>query len=431
MGTTKCGNECVDTKTDDRNCGMCGTKCGTNKVCSMGACADDCAMGTAKCGNSCVNQQTDRTNCGGCGTVCKDGEICSAGKCAVSCQQGLTKCSAQVPDGGASDAAADGSSDGGQQISGDYCANLQTDNNNCGGCGIVCAGQQMCSAGSCVSSCAQGQTRCIPDGGAPYCANTQTDNNDCGSCGNACAGGKTCAAGQCVSGVSFFAQYTASMTFKDALPGTSMTLTWDGTNFWSSSGGSASGNRLARYDANGANPTLYQPNIDFRSVFTVGGSGATVYSRGYSSTQIQRQTAPGTFTNQIALTGGTLDSQSAVVFNTAGTEYVATNTGTVTRWNANSGALIGTVTLQGFGTLNSENTYPQNRGVAVVGTTFYLTYSAGQLSAWDTNGKRLGITTLVGAGTSFDSYFSLSYARGMVWILDAAGGTWRGYNVGL
>ena len=36
-----------------------------------------------------------------------------------------------------------------------------------------------------------------------------------------------------------------------------------------------------------------------------------------------------------------------------------------------------------------------------------------------------------GAGTSFDSYFSLSYANGMVWIVDTAGGNWRGFDVGL
>lgn len=149
MGTTKCGTECVDTKSDGRNCGACGTKCGTNKVCSASACADDCAPSTTKCGQSCVNQQTDRTNCGGCGTTCKDGEICNAGKCAISCQQGLTKCTAQPLDGGVADAAADG---GGPQITGDYCANLQTDNLNCGACGTACgAGGVVCQAGSCTS----------------------------------------------------------------------------------------------------------------------------------------------------------------------------------------------------------------------------------------------------------------------------------------
>lgn len=152
MGTTKCGTECVDTKTDDRNCGMCGTKCGANKVCMAGACADNCAMGTTKCGNSCVDQQTDRTNCGGCGTTCKDGEICSAGKCAISCQQGLTKCSAPVADGGVADAAADASGDGGAQFTGDYCANLQTDNANCGQCGNACGFGKKCIAGQCSSS---------------------------------------------------------------------------------------------------------------------------------------------------------------------------------------------------------------------------------------------------------------------------------------
>ena len=211
MGTTKCGNECVDTKSDDRNCGMCGTKCGTNKVCSMGACADDCAMGTSKCGNSCVNQQTDRTNCGGCGTTCKDGEICSAGKCTLSCQQGLTKCAAQpldagAPDSGSSDAAADGAADGaadaaaqdsgGPQIVGDYCANLQTDNQNCGGCGITCPSGKVCSNGACATSCGQPLSQC-GQGNNAYCANLTSDDANCGQCGTPCGAGLKCVSSTC------------------------------------------------------------------------------------------------------------------------------------------------------------------------------------------------------------------------------------------
>jgi len=186
MGTTKCGTECVDTKTDDRNCGMCGTKCGANKVCMAGACADNCAMGTTKCGNSCVDQQTDRTNCGGCGTTCKDGEICSAGKCAISCQQGLTKCSAPVADGGVADAAADASSDGGS-LSGDYCANLQSDTANCGTCGKVCSAAETCVAGTCKLS--------------PLCGNNVVDFGErCDGAAGVPAGGQiTCNASNAVN----------------------------------------------------------------------------------------------------------------------------------------------------------------------------------------------------------------------------------------
>jgi hypothetical protein len=110
-------------------------------------------MGTTKCGQSCVDTQTDRTNCGMCGTTCLDGEICNAGKCEISCQQGLTKCPAIVSDGGVEggvvDASSDSSVDSGPPIVGDYCANLQSDNLNCGGCGKSCKIGEACVGGVC------------------------------------------------------------------------------------------------------------------------------------------------------------------------------------------------------------------------------------------------------------------------------------------
>ena len=88
------------------------------------------------------------------------------------------------------------------------------------------------------------------------------------------------------------------------------------------------------------------------------------------------------------------------------------------------------MTLAGFGSMNNENTYPQDRGVATV-KGFYFTYANGVLSAWSDQGVRIDTTNLNGVGTSFDSHFSLSYAQSKVWLIDQAGGTWRGYNVGL
>src|SRR5262249_6780914 len=74
---------------------------------------------------------------------------------------------------------------------------------------------------------------------------------------------------------------------------------------------------------------------------------------------------------------------------------------------------------------------PEERGLAAVGN-YWLTYDRqGNLSAWDTSGNRVGLTHLNGAGTSFDSDFSLSYANGEVFIVDVAHGDWRGFDVGL
>jgi hypothetical protein len=59
-----------------------------------------------------------------------------------------------------------------------YCANLNTDVNNCGKCGTVCTGTTpACCSGTCVD--------------------LSSDNNNCGACGNKCPSGKTCTKGVC------------------------------------------------------------------------------------------------------------------------------------------------------------------------------------------------------------------------------------------
>lgn len=218
------------------------------------------------------------------------------------------------------------------------------------------------------------------------------------------------------------ASYTADVTFKDALGGTTMTIAFDGANYWSASGGSSGGNRYAEYGAAGNTITTFAPGIDFRSVFTDGGSN--VYARGYNSNTIYKQTAPGVFSSALSLVGGALDAQSAVVLNSSG-NFVAMNAGNVSIWNA-SGAFVSTFALSGF----TNNGYPQNRGIAAAGN-YLFTYFGQTLSAWDYSGNLVDQATLAGAGTSFDSYFSLSYANNRIFVVDAAGGTWRGYDIGV
>ncbi len=71
--------------------------------------------------------------------------------------------------------------------------NTQTNNNNCGTCGTVCAGGTACTGGRCV--CPMGQTSC---GTPAACVNTQTDRANCGACGRACTvTGQTCTNGMC------------------------------------------------------------------------------------------------------------------------------------------------------------------------------------------------------------------------------------------
>ncbi|MBL8820433.1 MAG: PEP-CTERM sorting domain-containing protein [Planctomyces sp.] len=220
--------------------------------------------------------------------------------------------------------------------------------------------------------------------------------------------------------------YSADVVFQDRLDSTTMTLAFDGTHYWSTSGGSSFGTREAQYNSGGSLVATFAPGLDFRSVFT--DSSGDVFARQYNNSTIYKQTSPGVFSAHVVLAGA-IDDQSSVVLNGNGTEYIALDSGTVNRWNT-SGTALSSISLIGWGSVAGETNYPANRGIAAVGDS-WLTYSDGTLSMWDSLGNRTGQTTLIGAGTTFDSHFSLSYANGRVFIVDEAGGNWRGYDVGL
>jgi hypothetical protein len=217
--------------------------------------------------------------------------------------------------------------------------------------------------------------------------------------------------------------YDAAMTFTDGGAGgaTSMTVCFDGTNFWSNNGGFPS-NPVHEYDSNGVLQNTYDVPLDQRSIFT---DASRVYIRPYADSTIYFQESPGVFSPHVVLSGGSLESQAAVVYTRS--EYISNNFGNVDRWDSD-GNHIGTVTLAGYGSQDNEAEYPQGRGIAY-GGGYYLTYSNGVLSAWDEDGNRLDTTILNGAGTTFDSHFSLSYADDKVWVVDGPAGQWRGYQV--
>lgn len=223
----------------------------------------------------------------------------------------------------------------------------------------------------------------------------------------------------------FADSYDMDKSFTDALTDTTMTMAFDGTSYWSSSGGSSDGVRYAQYDSSGAIVNTYSPGLDFRSVFTL---GSTVLARQYSSSDIYVQTTPGTFVVGTTLAGGIPDPQSAVVLGMNDTELDAFSSGILSKWDG-SGNYLGAVTFVGFGTMGTESNYPSYRGVAGWGS-YYVTYDSGTIYGWDAAGNRVGGAVLNGAGTGFASNFSFSYAGdGRFWVVDQASGTWRGYNV--
>ena len=111
--------------------------------------------------------------------VCGPLQVCSNRVCTSECLAAQSLC---TPDGGAP-----------------YCADLQSDNANCGSCGNVCPGDAgaTCGQGVCAATCGSGLSLCTPDAGAPYCANLLTDNANCGACDRLCSPGEACAVGQC------------------------------------------------------------------------------------------------------------------------------------------------------------------------------------------------------------------------------------------
>ncbi len=182
-GLTDCSGACANLSDDPSHCGACGTRCGTNEQCTAAACV--CVPGTMRRAGVCLP---------GCGAVLAAAGLPNAGTgcCASPCtlREGgpsydCAHCCESTGPGACGCA-------GGLIMCGGSCIDGQTDPNNCGSCGTVCA-TGACSGGVCA--CGAGQQRC---GGV--CINVLNDLNNCGACGSVCtAPGPGCCGGRCTS----------------------------------------------------------------------------------------------------------------------------------------------------------------------------------------------------------------------------------------
>jgi hypothetical protein len=227
-GETTCSGApttCVNLSSDPANCGVCGHACVGGQGCNQGTCVANCGgvlngssgncgsdcsgcPGTAACGGGCAYTATDVNNCGACGAACVPGQTCTGGSCVPVCTGGgvctlAGLCAGSCPTGSTVCGSAGGESTA-------YCKNLQTDFNNCGTCGHVCAAGQGCDKGTCAATCGSGGFgsggNCGSDcSGCPgtvpcgsSCVDTESDPNNCGGCGTACVAGQLCTGGSCV-----------------------------------------------------------------------------------------------------------------------------------------------------------------------------------------------------------------------------------------
>jgi hypothetical protein len=166
-GLVRCGNTCVNTRTDRSHCGECFNTCPGGTFCRSGACTSECPAGLTNCGGRCVNTRTIWAHCGACNRACASDEVCDWGECVLSCASALTDC--------------DGS-----------CVNLGFDRENCGECGESCVRGRACENGVCSSSCGGDLNNC---GGV--CVDFITDPEHCGFCNHACEINEICVHGNC------------------------------------------------------------------------------------------------------------------------------------------------------------------------------------------------------------------------------------------
>jgi hypothetical protein len=152
QGQTRCGDRCVNLKTNERHCGSCRNRCGSKQTC---------------CKGRCVNLQRNENHCGRCGKSCAQGQECVDGVCSGGC----------VSDGGS--CTGDTQCCSGNCSNGTCCPTDRVGLDN-GTCAKPCAGPADCPG--CASGCFRvvSGTFCLsgPGSGTPCTSDSNCPRGD-------------------------------------------------------------------------------------------------------------------------------------------------------------------------------------------------------------------------------------------------------------
>lgn len=197
-GQTSCSGVCVDSTSDEANCGACGTACGTTESCRSGACVSGCTLsgrfvaagaieGCAVCDVARSSTSLSaRTN----GSTCATG-LCNAGACAAGCFIG----GAFVADASLNPANAC-----------ERCEALTSTSSWTGlANGASCGSGQFCRAGACGASCfingvSSGNGEANPGNPCERCDTASPSTWTAIGDGLGCGNGQVCRSGMCGTG---------------------------------------------------------------------------------------------------------------------------------------------------------------------------------------------------------------------------------------
>lgn len=184
-GQVRCDGACVDTATNDANCGACGKACPAGSGCCGGGCCEGCCDGTV-----CKGGLSDNA-CGASGTACA---ACAAGQ---DCNGGTCTC-----DGVSCDGCCDGTTcrpgttDANCGINGGVCDACAGTGESCGGGGQagVCGCTSESDAVTCAGKCGTVQNNCGQPVDCPPPSDAATCAGKCGTVQNSCGQAVNCTA---------------------------------------------------------------------------------------------------------------------------------------------------------------------------------------------------------------------------------------------